>query len=435
MFDVGLDERPPDRHLARAPRPELRGADRDGRARPPGARASGSGTPSCPTRSATRSCWPRPRRSWTTPPAVGSSSGSGRAGTRASTCRSASRCRRCPSGSTASSRPSTSSGRCGRAEAATPPGVTRPDPFYPLERRDQRAAAADAGRPAAVAGRPEATRHRPRRGRRRRLGAARPSSPSGRRRTSSTSARSATAILAALDGHRPRPGDVRDQRPDPDRRRPPQDRAWALDQAPRGRRARRDPRHPRHAAAARARPGSTPSPATSPSRCARRSADDRGRHAPAGHDRRRPGGVRRDRQRGDAGVDPTSVEEQRWADGPIPAASRFLAEQDGRVVGAASVGRIFMYRGGLPALLGVDRRRCGGSPAGHRQRAPGAPSRTTRRRPARRASRRGRSTIDPRASTSSSIAGFRELERARMVRLDLGGLRPPVGGAAGRSPD
>jgi len=40
--------------------------------------------------------------------------------------------------------------------------------------------------------------------------------------------------------------------------------------------------------------------------------------------------------------DPTSLEEIRWSDATYPGTGRFLAELDGRVVGAATVGRIYM---------------------------------------------------------------------------------------------
>ena len=103
-------------------RPELRGADGDGRARPPRARQVG-----------------RPRRAvGHVPPSGGAGQGgdghgprdgravhpraSAPAGTRASTRRSGSRCRRCPSGSTGSSRRSTCSGRCARTRRATDAG-------------------------------------------------------------------------------------------------------------------------------------------------------------------------------------------------------------------------------------------------------------------------------------------------------------------------
>ena len=40
---------------------------------------------------------------------------------------------------------------------------------------------------------------------------------------------------------------------------------------------------------------------------------------------------------------PTSVDELAWQDETFPGGARFLATVDGRVVGAASAGRIYMY--------------------------------------------------------------------------------------------
>ena len=60
--------------------------------------------------------------------------------------------------STASSQPSGRSRPCSPPEAAGPPGVTRDDPFYPLERRDRRPTAADRRRPADLSRRSEASR-------------------------------------------------------------------------------------------------------------------------------------------------------------------------------------------------------------------------------------------------------------------------------------
>ncbi len=86
----------------RARRAELRGDDHARRARPSRARASRSGRPSWPPRSAIRRCWPRRRSRSTTSRAVATSWGWVRAGTSGSTRRSGSSCRRCASGSTAS---------------------------------------------------------------------------------------------------------------------------------------------------------------------------------------------------------------------------------------------------------------------------------------------------------------------------------------------
>ena len=41
--------------------------------------------------------------------------------------------------------------------------------------------------------------------------------------------------------------------------------------------------------------------------------------------------------------DPTSVAELRWSDATYPGGLRLLADLDGRTVGAASVGRIYVY--------------------------------------------------------------------------------------------
>ena len=50
--------------------------------------------------------------------------------------------------------------------------------------------------------------------------------------------------------------------------------------------------------------------------------------------------------------DPTSVEEMRWSDATYPGIVRFIAEDSGRAVGAATVGRIYMYPPEFPALWG-----------------------------------------------------------------------------------
>ena len=48
--------------------------------------------------------------------------------------------------------------------------------------------------------------------------------------------------------------------------------------------------------------------------------------------------------------DPTTLDEIRWSDATYPGTARFLAELDGRAVGAATVGRIYMYPPEYPAL-------------------------------------------------------------------------------------
>lgn len=126
-----------------------------------------------------------------------------------------------------------------------------------------------------------------------------------------------------------------------------------------------------------------------------------------------------------------SVANLRWADATYPGAVRFLAELDGRPVGAASVGRIFMLPpafDGLWATLNVRetaRRRGIGSRllAVVSERA-WAAGKTSLHIPV---------NDDRPASVEFLVRrGFSEYERARMVRLDLDGLvspavRPPAG--------
>ena len=116
------------------------------------------------------------------------------------------------------------------AEAATPPGVTRPDPFYPLDEATNEPPPLDARRPAALARRPEATRHRARGRGRRRLAPA-----GGRRPRRAIRSR----LLQRASATRSWP---RSTRSDATRRRSTivaqvptgttaEDRTWALDQA------------------------------------------------------------------------------------------------------------------------------------------------------------------------------------------------------------
>ena len=123
--------------------------------------------------------------------------------------------------------------------------------------------------------------------------------------------------------------------------------------------------------------------------------------------------------------DPTSVEEMRWSDATYPGTARFLAEEAGREVGAATVGRIHVYPPEFPDLWGsvvvlpeAQRRGIGSellrTISGHARSA-------------------GKTGLHLRASEGQpeGIAflrfhGFEEYERARMVRLELAGRRPPV---------
>lgn len=122
--------------------------------------------------------------------------------------------------------------------------------------------------------------------------------------------------------------------------------------------------------------------------------------------------------------DPSSLDEIRWSDRTYPGTLRLLAEVDGRAVGAATVGRIYMYPPEHPGLwasivvLPADRRVGTGGAllealAGH---ARGA----------------GKTELQLRASEARpegieflTNRGFTELERARMVRLELAGLGHP----------
>lgn len=123
--------------------------------------------------------------------------------------------------------------------------------------------------------------------------------------------------------------------------------------------------------------------------------------------------------------DPTSLEEVRWSDATYPGMARFLAEVDGRVVGAATVGRIYVFPPEYPALwatilVAADARRQGTGEAllravSERARDAGKPGlylRTWEHRP------EGIAFLEHR--------GFSELERARMVRLELAGVPAPA---------
>ena len=234
--------------------------------------------------------------------------------------------------------------------ASAPPGVTRPDPFYPLDRRDERPAAADARRPAALARRPEATRHRAGRGAGRRLG------PAGRRRPPA-----------------PSPGYFsREARRDPGRARgrsgATRRRFEIVAQVPTGTTAEDRARAVEQAREAVER-GATHvilgmPPAAGSGRRRRRRA--RGRDpAPRGdrvtwsHPAARrdaTADLASDRRRSSNATtpdEPTSVEDMRWSDATYPGGARFLAEEDGRAVGAATVGRIFMYAPEYAALWGT----------------------------------------------------------------------------------
>jgi GNAT superfamily N-acetyltransferase len=123
--------------------------------------------------------------------------------------------------------------------------------------------------------------------------------------------------------------------------------------------------------------------------------------------------------------DPSSLEELRWADATYPGSARFLASVDDKVVGAATVGRIYVHPPDYPDLwasLLVD-------PAA-RRRGIGSALLAAIGDETRRAGKTGlqlRAWVHrPDGIDFLVHRGFVELERARMVRLELAGLAPPV---------
>jgi mycothiol synthase len=118
---------------------------------------------------------------------------------------------------------------------------------------------------------------------------------------------------------------------------------------------------------------------------------------------------------------PTSVADLRWTDETYPGCARFLAEEAGRAVGAATVGRIFMYPPEFPGLWGsVDvvpdaRRRGIGSEL---LRVISTHARSAGKPELHISASEGR----PEAIAFLRGHGFEESDRAKTVRLDLAGL-------------
>ena len=50
--------------------------------------------------------------------------------------------------------------------------------------------------------------------------------------------------------------------------------------------------------------------------------------------------------------DPTTLDEIHWSERTYPGSTRLLAELDGRAVGAATVGRVYVYPPEYPAFWG-----------------------------------------------------------------------------------
>jgi GNAT superfamily N-acetyltransferase len=116
--------------------------------------------------------------------------------------------------------------------------------------------------------------------------------------------------------------------------------------------------------------------------------------------------------------DPTSLVDIRWADATYPGTRRFLAERDGQAIGAATVGRIFSYP---PDYRDLWASIVVGSEA--RRRGIGEALLLTVSGAAASAGKRGLqlriSAARPESIAFFEHRGFREIERARAVRLDL----------------
>ena len=122
---------------------------------------------------------------------------------------------------------------------------------------------------------------------------------------------------------------------------------------------------------------------------------------------------------------PSSLDEIRWSDATYPGAARFVAELDGHAVGAATVGRIYVFPPEHPALwavLGVipEARRAGVGEHLLGEISAVAKSRDKTELYLRCAADR------PEAIEFLAHRGFTELERSKTVRLELGGRPAPV---------
>lgn len=123
--------------------------------------------------------------------------------------------------------------------------------------------------------------------------------------------------------------------------------------------------------------------------------------------------------------DPTSVEEMRWSTATYPGTSRFILETDDRPVGAASVGRIYVYPPDFDAFWATvtvlpDARRQGFGAA-------------LLAAVAERARAAGKVALHVPVSEGRPDGvdfflhrGFSEYDRSKAVRLELAGLAPPA---------
>jgi len=129
--------------------------------------------------------------------------------------------------------------------------------------------------------------------------------------------------------------------------------------------------------------------------------------------------------------DPTTLEEIHWSEATYPGTTRLLAELDGEAVGAASVGRIYVFPPEFKALWGV----IGVLPQARRA---GIGERLLREI-SQAARARGKSELyircvedRPEGIDFLEHRGFTELERSKTVHLDLAGraipaVEPPPG--------
>jgi GNAT superfamily N-acetyltransferase len=120
---------------------------------------------------------------------------------------------------------------------------------------------------------------------------------------------------------------------------------------------------------------------------------------------------------------PTSVEEMRWQDANWPG-RRFVAEQDGRIVGTATTGRIYAFPEAFERYwLGID------VLPDHRRQGIGSALLAAVSAHAREMGKTGLETSLSEIRTDGLAflghRGFEEIERAKSVRLELTGLAAP----------
>ena len=121
---------------------------------------------------------------------------------------------------------------------------------------------------------------------------------------------------------------------------------------------------------------------------------------------------------------PMSVEEARWQDRQYPGGKRFLAWLDGRPIGCGGAGRVYMYPEDFPALWGnlsvLPEFRGRGVGTTLLEAIYGVA------RAAGKPELYGRTTEDrPEAMRFLEHRGFHEVERMKVVRLELGELAAP----------